>query len=349
MSEEKKKRVFILGAGVSAEFGLPLGVDLTTPFLEELKNRGRQDLSGFFDDRLRFYFPKYEKRKSPVPSLFKLSSALLSGEKFYAYLYPEKMAEGGTGDWKAYFSVLKKYLTTYFRKRMEELKSANDIQLMVNFCKLLKPGDVVISFNWDCLLEMALERSGVQWNTFLWEDRDAKDLEWSTDHVLLLKLHGSIDWIRKPHHIPHEEYSYKWVKAISDEANWYRLRCYRDKITFEEGDIPEIHVPGEELLSEDLRSIWRLALSILRTADEITIIGYSLPAYDFYTRNLFLLSQRAKEPADLLQSIKVINRDLGPKRSYEEVLNDEIEYLNIRFSLWIKNQIELHTMKFLSK
>ncbi len=57
----------------------------------------------------------------------------------------------------------------------------------LEFAKDLKPGDIVVTFNWDILLESVLNYVGTSYT-----------YEWKIDTVQILKLHGSINWIEKP-------------------------------------------------------------------------------------------------------------------------------------------------------
>jgi hypothetical protein len=65
----------------------------------------------------------------------------------------------------------------------------------LEFVRRLRPGDRVITFNWDSLLEKALDKAGVLW-TFPNVKVMHGDLEYSYDPqaVTVIKVHGSADW-----------------------------------------------------------------------------------------------------------------------------------------------------------
>jgi hypothetical protein len=65
-------------------------------------------------------------------------------------------------------------------------------QLYLNFVRKLQPGDKILTFNYDLLLEHALEVAGVPFRLFRGR---VGTLGWgSPDEVEVYKLHGSIDW-----------------------------------------------------------------------------------------------------------------------------------------------------------
>ena len=75
-------------------------------------------------------------------------------------------------------------------------------ELYLKFARILKPDDYVLTFNYDVLLERALEHAGIAYRLFpsrygssqLGSNPKMMVVDDSRDEVIVLKLHGSIDW-----------------------------------------------------------------------------------------------------------------------------------------------------------
>jgi len=72
-------------------------------------------------------------------------------------------------------------------------------ELYLRFVKILKPNDLVLTFNYDVLLERALEEKGIPFRLFPERYKDDPETQGrlavdSRDEVIVFKLHGSIDW-----------------------------------------------------------------------------------------------------------------------------------------------------------
>jgi hypothetical protein len=76
----------------------------------------------------------------------------------------------------------------------------NDVpDLYLQFAKKLRPDDFILTFNYDLLLERALEKVGTPYRLFpfryerIWPGGGGT-VDESRNEVVILKLHGSIDW-----------------------------------------------------------------------------------------------------------------------------------------------------------
>lgn len=325
------RRVYVIGSGLSAEFGLPLASDLTEIMLEEVEDR----LYSFFQGHLQILFPRYLRGQTSAPPLFEFISLIKSSSDLSAYLWPEKFTEAT--NWRAFLLVIKRALTYHFRKKVESIKPSGSLDSLTNFCENLIPGDIIISFNWDCLFEIVFNRLGLQWTTQLPTLNNGWDYQWPMDKIYILKLHGSIDWMRQIFNV--NDCPPRWTIAVSNTSNLYRISDYENEDigALIEGDDPTIHLPGEEEPSKEYREIWKTALKLLLKASEITFIGYSLPFYDLYERNLFLVSTGRARAEGNDQKIKIVNPDLGLKLTYESVFGEAIKYYDLKFSHWIES------------
>jgi hypothetical protein len=83
-------------------------------------------------------------------------------------------------------------------------------ELYLRFAEILKPNDLILTFNYDILLEHSLEVAGVPFRLFpcrLKEDpKNPRHLiDDRRDEVFIMKLHGSIDWFDRSEYSQLEE------------------------------------------------------------------------------------------------------------------------------------------------
>jgi hypothetical protein len=88
---------------------------------------------------------------------------------------------------------------------MERTPSKTDLgSLYLQFAERLRPGDLILTFNYDVLLERALEAVKKPYRLFSQRYsavyHSHADVDTTHDEVIVLKLHGSADWFdRKPY------------------------------------------------------------------------------------------------------------------------------------------------------
>jgi hypothetical protein len=161
----------------------------------------------------------------------------------------------------------------------------------------LRPGDVVITLNWDTLAERSLWEAG-RWSPrdgygFLRDLRRADSLDGVSgklakpSEIYVLKLHGSLGW-----------YRYLDELYLADDL-------LNDFLSEEDEDMPVCDLQARKqgqgrdhdpviaypsflkrLDVPEILEIWRQADTALRNANEIEIWGYSLPESDAAMRAL---------------------------------------------------------------
>lgn len=225
--------------------------------------------------------------------------------------------------WRAHRVVLRS-LEAYLRFKHNEGLSAfpgTDWQWLRRFAAKLGVGDFVLTFNYDATVERALLPRGM-WNpedgygfrVSLWKSKtDPSPVEWPPSRVKVVHLHGAGGWYARPFDYfrmaeadwrsPPPEYEDlarvagaepvslddRFLKGLGIEAHdrWY----YRGRDT---NEYQVLLYPsfvkgfGGEGRSAVLVKVWRLAAEALRKAEDITIIGYSLPEADIAARTLLL-------------------------------------------------------------
>jgi hypothetical protein len=173
----RNSRAFILGAGFSAGAGIPL-TDKLLPRVMETFARDCPGLYSRVDDYAKTILGDDE---SPVDyskmSLQELCT-MIEYVELNEYSGGERWSDAGCRE--------KLALRFYLAKTIANLTPtpATMPPLYLEFAEQLHEGDMVISFNWDVLLEIALMQVGKRFTYSGEVDGSIK----------LCKLHGSINW-----------------------------------------------------------------------------------------------------------------------------------------------------------
>jgi hypothetical protein len=200
------------------------------------------------------------------------------------------------------------------------------------FASKLDATDIVITFNYDTLLEESLERVGKQFRLFPWRmvhDEHGWHIAPNDKEVTILKMHGSIDWfdralfdaqarewVSQGYGIPHDELfsrtTLRFVPLIDtphpDDTplrHIYRLRTlhwYLDSATMVR-DAPVLISPSfYKILYTDSVKEFRFGFGRgAAYASKVVVIGFSLPSHDEYVRQHFINSYAASNMATLRQ------------------------------------------------
>jgi hypothetical protein len=181
------------------------------------------------------------------------------------------------------------------------------------FGALLAPGDIVITFNYDSTVERVLLDLG-KWSlsdgygtdlVFQQNDYDTTPVSFPHSKVKVLHLHGAVGWYIKPVFSPEIDLSVEGGGAISHEAlsaALLKTEIALDPLLLQglgiyhvDASLPRrppneyqimLHPSflkqygGEDRRNRIFNQLWRMALDALRNAEEVTIIGYSLPPAD---------------------------------------------------------------------
>ena len=169
-----KNRLFVLGAGFSADAGVPLTGELLSLTMEKFA----AECPGLFR-RVNNYAEVCFHREDIVYSDINFSDlcTFLEFVELREYGGGERWSDKGSREKLA----LKFYVSKTIAQHTPRSESIPDIY--VRFAEQLHEYDIVISFNWDCLLEAALDRLGKEY-AYNFQGKGIK----------LCKLHGSINW-----------------------------------------------------------------------------------------------------------------------------------------------------------
>ncbi len=306
-------KVYILGAGASRFAGFPLGADLW-PFLEAEEDSNCVQLMN--DVQTCWPFVKkvhclLEKHRHPdLEMILTIADlAIVSGGSVGSI----DLSEFDIPEAKKAFARL---VSSAFVGHAVKLRNEQDAEIqrvMQGWGKLVKEGDTVITFNWDPLHEMALwDASDDKWHYssgYGFRPRNVEEGQVVPSNVKVLKLHGSANWGlrgRGDHGPPEVDY----ISHLFPEVG--HLPGSSGSSDFGESLILPSYfkAPTEEPV---LVEIWELAASALRSADEVVILGYSLPEADSPTRTLLSVALSGNEKLKNPKLEKPVQVVAGPQ------------------------------------
>lgn len=180
-------------------------------------------------------------------------------------------------------------------------KGTKRLQYLKSELSSLSKGDIVITTNWDTLAERVLSdnsrwtpRDGYGFQVQLkYVDSNGKPLSLTSDvtrtisessDVKVLKLHGSYGWLQK------EGNSELYLKS-ANYLQYLPIKNSKQNIyvvdsgapSYDQDDVnPVMIYPSffKQLKWPQLQSIWYQASKAMNEADEVHVIGYSLPESD---------------------------------------------------------------------
>lgn len=181
------------------------------------------------------------------------------------------------------------------------------------FGALLEPGDIVITFNYDSTIERVLLDLG-KWAVsdgygtrlvFQQNNFDTTPVTFLPSDVKILHLHGAVGWYTKPVFSPGFDLSVEVggpiprnalsAAPLETEIALDPLLLQGLGIYYVDASLPRrppdeyqimLHPSflkeygGADRRNRIFNRLWRMALDALRNAEEVTIIGYSLPPAD---------------------------------------------------------------------
>lgn len=326
----KQNRVFILGAGFSAAAGIPL--------TEELLSRAMKKFSiecpGIYS-RVENYAKECAGSTDQDLDLSSISFSELC--TFLEYI---ELSEYGGGErWCENGSREKLALRFYLAKTIaESTPSAPSLpQLYRDFAAQLHERDIVISLNWDGLLEGALNTVGKRY-TYNFSDESA---------IKLFKLHGSVNWrLGEPSRLGTPVNTLGWqsmafTKGMMNREIYYSS-CLLQFSTWHYysplGEVePFLVLPGYGK-AFDVRAnaaLWYKPEFAFSGTHDVFIIGLGLAHDDFFLRSFFLSTLQYIGGMSGVggRRIFIINPDKNAASNYEFVLrHGHAELLNTPFS-----------------
>jgi len=324
----KGNRTFILGAGFSAGAGIPLTAQLLVLTMQKFS----KESYGLFervDNYVRECIGQYDDKE--------VDYSKVDFSHICTFLEYIELREYGGGERFSNIGSREKVALRYFLAKtiVENTPLADDIpQLYLDFADQLHEHDIIITFNWDLLLEITLLKIGKSY-TYNW-DNDGS--------IKISKLHGSVNWrIGKPH-----------LETSFDILKWKPLHPEYDRT---EAEIYQSHhLISKEFWKEDFGNItpflvlpgygkgydvrfnalnWYKPETIFAFTKDIYIIGLSMAADDFFIKSFFLsnLPNIMSFSSDKDRKIFIITPDIHICKNYDFIVDKDFTILlNEKFS-----------------
>ncbi|MEW7865758.1 hypothetical protein [Aeromonas diversa] len=323
MSFEKeilKSRTFILGAGFSAAAGVPLTAELLTKAME----RFELECNGIFQRVNNYAKECFQVKDSETVDYSNVGFSELC--TFLEYI--ELREYGGGERWSDNGSKEKINLRYFLAKTLMDMTpEGQDIpQLYIDFANELHERDIVLSFNWDLLLERALDLVGKKY-TYKFEDKKIK----------LCKLHGSVNWrLGEVQDFHRSTVNLGWqpmdyTKGMMDVEMYYSSNLISKSEWFKPNRNSEIDpflvLPGYGK-SFDVRAnavMWYKPEFAFAFTQDVYIIGLSLAPDDFFIRSYFLntLPFLSNASESKPRTIHIINPATDVYENYSFVTNTQ--------------------------
>ena len=194
-----------------------------------------------------------------------------------------------------------------------------------------------VTFNYDCLVEEALSSLNVPYSygfkpqAVISDKSEVKlSLDWKSD-LKVLKLHGSVNW------------------AFSDDTSG-KLTIYGSYLDVIENNLtPELIAPTwKKTFDGNLNQIWHESINELSIATRIIVIGFSMPLTDMHFK--YLLAAGLENNISL-REIVFVNPNCDELASRcEEVFGEimfrtgKVKFINARIGQFVKQGSNMDTI-----
>jgi hypothetical protein len=285
----RTRRVFCVGAGLSSVAGLRNTPSLLQGILE-LAGRFRwlqsQRLPRRLQDAIEYFYPD-GAIQGYQPDVVDFFSALKSYTDFGAGL------AGGFKDAPSLYRDLKFAIAHLLVERIRGVDQALS-HSHPYFDDLVQPGNIIITSNWDVVIERLAQIKDIP-------VRLSGNAE---SGLVLLKLHGSIDWCLARHRTTYPDGDYaSLVEALFGARRRQRVPQARDALirvraleswsdawrmvkSRSEEPFLVTMARGKSGDLGPLLGIWKDAYAALSRAETLEIVGYSMPPDDIEIRTL---------------------------------------------------------------
>ena len=316
--EKEKRIVWILGAGFSRSLGAPLLADL---FTQESQRRARitygSRVGNRFDDiqdvgtvcqagtyGLKHSKPFERQWEHAEEFIEKLDLAArdphgIERTVFYCFAQEYKRQDATHDEAMEFSSRLDDDNIGNFHLRALRLLAAETCCFLekanldherwapyLKWARTLSSNDTVITFNYDRVLELLAQRET------LWIPAPA-DIEKRSDYGFperaptVLKLHGSVDWVRRNGKIIRAETDPK-MKDVKDIAALY---CEYDELALATPGPTKremVQMSGPIKNHGPLAPLWVYAAIAVKAATAVAFVGYRFPPTDAISREKVL-------------------------------------------------------------
>lgn len=303
------KSVFIFGAGASRQAGGPLMSDFFDKAERLLRHNKVPDAKAEFEEVFKAISelqPMYAKSYFDLDNLEMVFGAIEMGQLIHKFAgrTPDEIARLRN----AMVTLIVKTLeqSIFFPTRKGEVRAPKPYmdfaEMLSNVESKTRARDYsFITFNYDVALDYALFYNNIPTDYYL-----ADDIAPNNSAVPLLKLHGSINWGRCPtcnEIVPYEVGAARFT-IFRQDVDSHVLFDLGSKITTQLHKLCSTQLVGPPIIvpptwdktthHAKLVNVWRRAAKELGSAENIFVIGYSLPDSDLFFRYLFSLGSEGE-------------------------------------------------------
>ena len=328
------KIVFVLGAGASAHCGTPL-MNNFLEVAEDLWRRGEvKEVAEHFErvfDAIGNLQGIHSKAKLDTYNIETIYAAFEMGKLLDSLPGVEENSQI-----EELISSIKKVIA-YTLEQTTELRSSGTTDAPESYYEfagildsLIGGGKScsIITFNYDVGLDYSLYRRGML------PDYGLGDIDLTNKkYITFLKLHGSLNWgkctgCKKI--IPYRQFQYintvvgRAYSTIPIISPLKRQKCSCGKPGKPLEEDPFIVPPtwNKTAYHEQIEQVWKRAALELKDAENIFVLGYSLPSTDLFFNYLFALGVDMKT---ILKGFYVYNTDPTAKERFQNLLGSGIE------------------------
>ncbi len=329
----KRRRVFILGAGASASCGIAVARDILREAMQRLSKRDAKQ-SDKVHDLLRYLYPGFSEDLSNYPNVEDFLNLVEMAKEFHteAYIESKRWTEARLQEAAG---VTLRAITEYIWEFMAESDRRRVLSGLVG--ELVRPGDVIVSFNWDFMIDLALEDIDES-------SSPVYSYSSSRDSVILLKPHGSIDWFEKSK-LPADK---KLIKEMQHRATgvyfypYFQLAQNPDLLTYPAFIVPPLAV---KKFGGFLQRVWRDVYRAVAAATELYIIGYSLPREDQFARlvigRAIQRNNAARKDGHKRLPVIVVNPDETAMGTFAKLVGTGVQFFQTSlqdYLTWLREQ-----------
>ena len=342
--------LIVLGAGFSKPAGLPLGDDLFKLVIQEAKRRVHW--KNFIERDIEKYLWYLEEAKGNIVDPEKIDF-----EDFLAFLdYEHFLGLKGNDTWSSEGNrsqIAFRNLIAYVLNEKQKGIKSSDFKLYLDFVDRLNPGDFIYTFNYDTLLETALRSRNIPYRLFLDRykhiDSFGGEIETNDQEVVVIKVHGSLDWFditrfeeenefyrkqsinsRAKHYIFSNTSHFRPSKIVNGlyrpESPLQKIYRINDLDTYFENVSMTVEAPliispsvSKTIYLQPLLEFWEGFSKVGGWLSRVGVIGFSMPFQDQYILqpmyHLITNFQQVKDiPAHILKSnLKMIDYRPSPE------------------------------------
>lgn len=275
---------------------------LDADFFVQVQRLGNGGLTA--DERKLLGFVRREFGIGITPRLEEFFTQVETIDRFHTEFHMQRGRI--TQEYRRQLIVLRKLIPKIFRKAI----GSSDCQWHGRIAASLRPRDTVISFNYDCLIDRALQQEGLRrWKPAesygfpineglnLWDHAPVRGPS-TVNPIRLLKPHGSLNW-------------------VIDSAN-ESVRLTEPYLAETADSIVPPSWDKEEVTRWPWRDVWRGARSALASANVLLAIGYSVPVTDQFSQALIRADVRR------LEALVLVNPDRSARARFRNLVSSAL-------------------------